>query len=249
MRQARVYGQGSSVREHDYTAGPSLDAIRLVRLLAFTALGVVLLAATAVALVETRWTRRFEAPYPAIAASTDPGTIAAGEYLVYQAAACAYCHVPRERWSDLASGQRLALTGDHVFPLPFGRVYSANITPDRATGIGGRSDGELARVLRHGVRADGRAAVPLMEFQLSDEDTIAALSYLRSREPIAQSVPEHELTLLGKALMAFAIAPSAPTETARHVSPKGPTVERGAYLANQVSSCFACHTNRGPDGP
>jgi len=41
---------------------------------------------------------------------------------------------------------------------------------DAVTGIGRRTDSELARVLRYGVRADGRAAFPLMEFELSDED-------------------------------------------------------------------------------
>ena len=34
-------------------------------------------------------------------------------------------------------------------------------------------------MLRFGVRADGRAAFPLMEFQLSDEDLAAVISYLR----------------------------------------------------------------------
>jgi hypothetical protein len=28
-----------------------------------------------------------------------------------------------------------------------------------------RTNGELARILRYGVRADGRAAIPLMEYQ------------------------------------------------------------------------------------
>ena len=217
-------------------------------LVVLTASGALLWVA-GLAAIEWRWTRRFDAPYPALAASVEPAIVAEGEYLVYAAAACAYCHVPREQWDVLDRGERLALAGGHLFPLPFGDIYSANITPDGATGIGGRSDGELARVLRYGVRADGRAAVPLMEFHdLSDADLIAVIWYLRSRPAVSHTVPEHALTRFGKALMGFAITPTGPATPPPHDNVAGPSVERGAYLANSVSSCVACHTNRGEDG-
>jgi mono/diheme cytochrome c family protein len=221
---------------------------RWVRVLVGTALAILLLAGAAGIVLEARWKRRFDAPYPAIGARPEPAIVARGEYLVYGAAACAYCHVPREQWGRLDRGERLPLTGHHLFRLPFGDIYSANLTPDQETGIGRRSDAELARVLRFGVRADGRAAFPLMEFQLSDEDLTSIVSYLRSQRPVAHAVPEHRLTPFGKALMAFAIAPASPAAGARATSPAGATVERGAYLANNVSSCVSCHTNRGPDG-
>ena len=48
--------------------------------------------------------------------------------------------------------------------------------------------------------------------------------------------------------MAFAIRPVGPVTTPPATSPTGSTVERGAYLANHVSSCVSCHTNRGFDG-
>ncbi len=115
--------------------------------------------------MERGWARTFDAPYPPLVASTDPAVLERGRYLVYGPAACAYCHVVSEQWKALDRGEALPLTGGHVFPLPFGRIYSANITPDPDTGIGRRTDGELARILRYGVRADGHAAVPLMEYQ------------------------------------------------------------------------------------
>ena len=139
-------------------------------------------------------------------------------------------------------------TGDHMFPLPFGAIYSANITTDMRSGIGRRTDGEIARILRYGVRADGRAAVPLMEFQLADDDLAAVISFLRSTAGVPHDVPEHRLTLLGKALMAFAIGPRTDVAPAPAAAPRGPSVERGNYLANRVSSCVACHTNRGENG-
>ena len=203
---------------------------------------------SSLAATEMRWRRTFERPYPAISAVTDPAIVARGEYLVYGPAACAYCHVPKERWIDLDAGQRLPLSGSHVFRLPFGELFSANLTPDQVTGIGRRSDGELARVLRHGVRADSRAAFPLMEFQqLSDDDLTAILSFLRSRPAVANEVPEHRLSLLGKALMAFAIEPtSAPAPPPLHSPVAVRSVERGDYLANRVASCASCHTDRDP---
>ena len=231
----------------EHVSSPRTMRRRWPRILAGILLAVVLLATAGVILVEARWKRRFDAPYPAIAVSQDPAVVAHGEYIVYGAAACAYCHVPRDEWGRLDRGERLPLSGHHLFRLPFGDIYSANLTPDPATGIGRRSDGELARILRYGVRADGRAAFPMMEMQLSDEDLTAVVSFLRSQRATPLAVPDHQFSRFGKALMAFAIKPVAPPP-APAKSPTGATVERGAYLANHVSSCVACHTNRGSDG-
>jgi mono/diheme cytochrome c family protein len=220
----------------------------VVRVVVVLALAGAVLVAVGIAVVDWRWTRRFAAPFPALAASADPAVIAQGQYLVYGAAACAYCHVPRDAWDELDRGAQLPLSGNHLFRLPFGDIYSSNLTPDSSSGIGRRTDGELARILRYGVRADGRAAFPLMEFQLSDEDLVAVVSYLRAQPATPHAVPEHRLSLFGKALMAFAIAPAALEKEPPAASPRAPSVERGAYLAKSVSSCVACHTDRGSDG-
>ena len=129
---------------------------------AFLALAaLILLAVASVATaIASGWTRRFDAPYPAVTASADPAVLAQGRYLAYGPAACAYCHVPRDRWNELARGVELPMAGGHEFPAAVrGRLFRE---PDRRpeTGIGLRTDGELARILRHGVRADGHAAVP-----------------------------------------------------------------------------------------
>ncbi|HEY7496935.1 MAG TPA: hypothetical protein VH740_00405 [Vicinamibacterales bacterium] len=220
--------------------------IRLTRLLAGALFVLALLVVLAVAAIEIRSRRTFDAPFPAIAASKDPAVIARGRYIAYSTAACAYCHVPRDRWSSLDKAE-MPLSGNHVFPLPFGELISPNITPDDETGIGRRTDGELARILRYGVRADGRAAFPFMAFQdMSDEDLTAVISFLRSQTPVRQAVPTHRLSLLGKVLMAFAIVPLGPTAPPPSVSPVGPSVARGEYLATRVSSCAECHTDRDP---
>jgi mono/diheme cytochrome c family protein len=198
--------------------------------------------------LERGWARTFDAPYPDMRASTDSAVLERGRYLVYGPAACAYCHVVRQQWKPLDRGDMLPLTGAHVFPLPFGQIYSANITPDPDTGIGRRTDGELARILRYGVRADGHVAVPLMEYDgLADEDLAAVISFLRSRPGVRHVVPAHDLTLLGRGLMALAIEPFRPASPPTH-APSGVSVARGAYLALKVSACVSCHTNRNGRG-
>lgn len=214
------------------------------------ALGVTLAPVVALtglgATAQLRWDRTWDAPEPALAASRDPDVIARGRYLVYGPAHCAICHTSMDMWPRIEAGEEVPLTGGHAFRLPLGAIYTANLTPDPETGIGRLSDGQVARMLRYGVRHDGRAATPLMEFQnMSDDDIVAILSYLRSRPAVRNPVPEHEFAPLGKALMAFVIGPRGPQGTPPETAPlDGVSVERGEYMANNVAGCVNCHTNR-----
>ena len=217
----------------------------LVRGLAIAA-GAVALGVVALVL---GFSRRFDAPVPAVHASADPAVIGHGRYLVYGPAACAYCHRPKSDWPALERGESLPLSGAHAFPLPFGTIYSSNLTGDAETGIGAAADGELARVLRYNVRRDGHAAVPLMEFQnLSEEDLVAVISFLRTMPAVRLDVPPHDLTLTGRLVLGVLLTPEGPAGPLRASSPAGATAERGEYLANNVAACVSCHTDRGPGG-
>jgi mono/diheme cytochrome c family protein len=157
--------------------------------------------------------------------------------------------VPKEQWRQLDRGEELPLSGNHVFRLPLGEFFSSNLTPDPETGIGRRTDQELARILRYGVRADGRAAVPLMEYHgLRDDDVTAIISYLRTRPAVSLRVPEQRLSLLGRAVFALAYEPPGPDANVAQPVPAGPSMERGEYLAKKVAVCVTCHTDRGADG-
>ncbi|PYO88039.1 MAG: cytochrome C, partial [Gemmatimonadetes bacterium] len=69
--------------------------------------------------------------------------------------------------------------------------------------------------------------------------------FLRSQPPVRNPVPDHDLNLMGKAVMAFAIKPVGPSGTPPAESPPaGPTLERGAYLVTAVANCAGCHTQR-----
>lgn len=196
--------------------------------------------------VSLRWNRRFDAPYPRIAASTDSNVIARGRYLAYGPAHCSDCHTPPAEYASLKLGTQPPLSGGATFPIPLGAISVPNITPDKETGIGLLSDSAVARMLRYGVRPDGRSAIPFMEYhELSDADLAALISFLRSQPPVHNLVPDHTLNLLGKAVMAFVIKPIGPSAPPPAESPaQVPTIGRGAYLVNAVANCAGCHTKR-----
>ena len=196
--------------------------------------------------VQLRWRRTFDDPLPDIHASTDSAVIAAGRYLAFGPAHCAYCHTTAETGPALDRGEQPPLSGGFVFDIPPGTFRTPNLTPDRETGIGAVSDGQLARMLRYGVRRDGRAALPFMNYHLlSDADIRALISFLRSQPAVSHAVPPHSLNFIGKAVMAFVIKPVGPaTAPPAESPPAGTTVERGAYLVTAVAECADCHTQR-----
>jgi mono/diheme cytochrome c family protein len=140
----------------------------------------------------------------------------------------------------------LPMTGGFGLEIPPGKYFAPNITPDKETGIGRYSDGELYRVLRHNILPDGRSTIDFMPYiNMSDEDIYDIIAYLRSQEPIKNINPESELTFLGKMLMALeAIKPGIPDEPVLKSIKQDTTVEYGKYLAYAVANCRGCHTER-----
>ena len=196
-----------------------------------------------IAAVEVRSQRHFEAPLPDLHASDDPQIIERGKYLAYGLAHCVDCHGDPAQAADARVGTLVPLSGGKEFRLPVGVVRARNITPDTETGIGRYSDPELARILRYGVHADGRAVLPFMPFaNLADDDLVALLSFLRAQSPVRHAVPSHEVNLLGKAVLSFVIEPQGPTEPLRKSFAPQPSAEYGRYLALNVGNCVKCHT-------
>ena len=60
-------------------------------------------------------------------------------------------------------------------------------------------------MMRWAVKPDGHATVePLMPFgNMSDEDLVAVISYLRAQPPVRNAVPDNEWTLTGKVVKSF----------------------------------------------
>jgi mono/diheme cytochrome c family protein len=85
-----------------------------------------------------------------------------------------------------------------------------------------------------------------MAFQnLSDEDLIAIISYLRAQPPVKNQVPKSEPSFLGKAIMAFgALKPEQPEKTPPKMIARTVSAEYGEYMAIAVADCYGCHTKR-----
>ncbi len=182
-------------------------------------------------------------PLPEIKASTDPAIIAQGEYVVNAIAHCSACHGPGETTNKHELGPRGDLRGGYVMHAgPFGTFYPANLTPDPETGIGKLSDGQLARVIHHGVDRNGGFA-PLMSFAvgtMSQEDLVATVSYLRSLPPVKNPTLKDEWGIVAKLLAGNFKPRTAPH--LKHVAAGGVSVERGEYIANGPGLCVGCHT-------
>jgi len=207
---------------------------------------ILIIVAGGAVLVSTRQHLTFDAPYPEVTASSDSTVIERGHYIVRTLAPCAACHADPAQRQAYASGADVPLSGGFVFDIPPGKIYTRNLTPDAETGLGSVTDRAIARALRYGVGHDGRALLPFMEMQgLSDDDLTAVVSYLRSQAPVRNAVPPHQFTVLGKVVKATVLAkPVGPATTPLVRSPRGASVETGRYLAESVSLCWACHTQR-----
>src|SRR5215510_15713331 len=218
---------------------------RFKKILKWTGIIIASLLIIFVILVFSLQNKKFTAAYPDIHASTDSAVIARGRYLAFGPAHCSGCHSPRANQEKINQGEKLPLIGGLEFKLPIGTIYSKNITPDNETGIGKLPDSVVARSLRYGVARDGRALFDFMPFHnLSDEDLVAVLSFLRAQSAVKNNVPDNSLNFIGKAVKAFLIKPVGPDgEVSKSVKPDT-TAEYGKYLATYVTNCRGCHTSR-----
>jgi mono/diheme cytochrome c family protein len=188
-----------------------------------------------------RATRKVDAPYPDIQASTEPAVIERGRYLVQGPAHCGDCHGA----VDPPAVSRLGrpLSGGQEFALPVGTFRVPNITADRETGIGAVSDRALARVLRYGVKPNGEVALPFMPYaDLSDDDLTAIISFLRTQPPVRHVVAEHDLNPLGRVVQAFVLEPKGPRKPPPKSLPAAPTASYGEYITHNIGNCVMCHT-------
>ncbi len=186
-----------------------------------------------------------EYPVKQMTVKSDSAKIAHGKYLALGPAHCAHCHAPIESLPDVEMGKEVAMTGGFVFELPIGNIFSPNITSDEETGIGGYSDGQLYRMLRHNVRADGQVCLELMPFfSMSEYDVESIICYLRTLEPVKKERKPNEYNFLGKAIRTFALKASEPAEPPLDYIKRDTTIEYGRYLSEAVANCMGCHTER-----
>jgi mono/diheme cytochrome c family protein len=156
---------------------------------------------------------------------------------------CFDCHVNPETRSA---------TGIAIPDVPkaiAAHTHGANITKDPNLGIGSYTDGQLAYLLRTGVRPDGSLLLPWMPrmVQASDDDLAAMVAFLRSNDSVvaANPVPSKgtQLTFLGRALRRFVWKPDA-LLPGPIVAPllSEDKVAYGRYVVAGMADCYACHS-------
>jgi mono/diheme cytochrome c family protein len=165
------------------------------------------------------------------------GLVAQGEYIFALAGGCA-CHTKPKGVPN---------AGARRFPIPFGTVYSTNITQDDATGLGKWTDQQIHDALLSGIRPDGEYLVPVMPYSaysgMAQEDVKALIAYLRTLKSVKQATPSLSswtpfarsigvplwLKLFGRFSRSPVNAPQS-------------GVERGRYLVQHIAVCGDCHT-------
>src|ERR1700739_2175880 len=136
------------------------------------------------------------------------------------------------------------------FKLPFGTLYSTNITPDKETGIGNYSDQDFLNAVHRGVRRDGARLYPAMPFTsytyVTDADALAIKAYLFSLPPVHAPARPNALAFPfnQRMLMAFWSLPFNPDKRFEANASQSVAWNRGAYLAEALAHCVECHTPR-----
>jgi mono/diheme cytochrome c family protein len=163
-----------------------------------------------------------------------------GQYLA-RAADCAACHTA-EGGAPYAGGR--------AFVLPFGTLYSTNITPDKETGIGDYSDADFLNAVHKGIAPGNEKLYPAMPFAsytyMTDADAGAIKAYLFSLKPV--HAPDHENSLSfpfnQRSLMGMWALLFNPDKRFEPRTSRDPQWNRGAYLVEAMAHCGECHTPR-----
>jgi hypothetical protein len=132
---------------------------------------------------------------PMTADIADPAERAIAERGLYivRTTGCIGCHATNgSQGPDLT---KYLAGGALKFETAHATYVSRNLTPDKQTGLGRRTDAEVMRVLRSGVFGDGRVAestvMPWPVFSnWTEEDRYAVVVYLRHLRPVNHATPE-----------------------------------------------------------
>lgn len=202
------------------------------------------LAIAASAFTIAAWRPAIAPIAPPLAADFGPDLVRRGAELA-AIGNCEVCHTVK-------GGREFA--GGRAVPTPFGTIYSTNITPDVATGIGNWSQAAFTRAMRMGVRRDGAYLYPAFPYDhftlVSDDDDQALYAFLMTRRPIhATARPDKlpfpiniRLMMFGWNLLFLHVGPFRPDAT------RDAMWNRGAYLVEGFGHCGACHTPRNVAG-
>lgn len=151
---------------------------------------------------------------------------------------CVSCHT-RAGGAPFAGGLGLR--------TPFGVIYSANLTSDRATGIGAWTPDQFYHALHDGVSPGGHLypAFPYPHFTMFGRpESDAMLAYLKTVPAVSYRPPANRLPFPLDIRLAM-IGWNAINFTPHAFAPdpgRSADWNRGAYLVRGPGHCGACHT-------
>jgi mono/diheme cytochrome c family protein len=214
---------------------------RCIRPVAWALGGIVCALAIAALVVQAAAERRVsrvrEVEVQAVSVPGDAASLARGSHLVEVVGQCTTCH------GDDLSGRPMA---DDPW---LGRLHAPNLTPG-AGGLSDRSDLDVVRAIRFGVKRDGRPVLMMPSqyfFHFSDADLGAIIAYLRSVPPVdALSPPRRVGPFSALAIVTGQVPDIIPAEliergaTRMAAPPPAPSPAYGAYLV-ETGGCKVCH--------
>lgn len=212
---------------------------RILKIVAGLVLVVILAVAGLVGWGYTRIAKKMSVTYDfapvTLSRPAKTGDAKRGKYLVTVRHICVECH-----GDDLAGGT--------VIEDPMaGSIYGRNITPYK---LKDWTDGEIARVLKHGVGKDGHALriMPAEDYEnMAERDLIDIIAYLRTVPAVEKADRKSHLGPIMAVFAATGELPDVmfPVEHVDHARPFPPSVPEtasaafGGYLYR--NTCLGCH--------
>jgi len=172
-----------------------------------------------------------------VAQNSDP-LVSHGAYLA-TLGNCMPCHTQKDEEP---------FAGARPINTPFGVVYSANLTPDRETGIGAWTGDQFYRALHEGIRADGAHLYPAFPYpyftRISRADADAIYAYLKTLRPIRKPTPPNELPFPFnvRGLIGIWNTLNFNEGEFRPDPSKSAEWNRGAFIVTGLGHCGACPT-------
>jgi mono/diheme cytochrome c family protein len=167
--------------------------------------------------------------------------VARGAYLV-RAADCVSCHT-RPGQAPFSGGREFDLGS-------MGVLYSPNITPDEATGIGSWSDDDFRRALELGIGKGGVHLYPAFPYasftRLTDSDILAIKAYLFTLRPVHYTPPPDRMRFPydQRWLMAYWSWLFDSNQRFKPDAAHSQAWNHGRYLVTALGHCGECHTSR-----
>lgn len=207
-------------------------------------LGLIILAVIVLNIVgSSTLNRTYDVEVEAITIPDDDVSLVRGAYLANNL--CTECH-----GGDMSGAVMIDESG-------IATVYAPNITPSEA-GVGGFSDADYVRAIRHGVSPDGKGYMIMpaeVIIHWSEEDLGATIAYLKTLPPNDRETPERDISIVGRSMLAAGVFGELfAADYIDHGMPFserpeiGANAEYGAYFT-RAFVCTLCHGEDMQGGP